>query len=110
MVFSFSDATPTIGYSGDSVWMLDIRATYHVCPNKDQFSSFEKLDGCSVIMGDDLPCNMEEIGIVHIKMFDGMLWELKEVRYVPHLKRNLIFVGALQALGLEVSIRDGVSR
>jgi len=30
---------------------------------------------------------------------------LKEVRYVPQLKKNLISVGALEALGLEESIR-----
>ena len=41
----FSITTPIVGYSGDSEWILDTRATYHVCPNKDSFSSFEKLDG-----------------------------------------------------------------
>jgi len=38
----------------------------------------------------------------------GMVQELKEVGYVPQLKRNLISVGALKSLGLEVSIKDGV--
>jgi len=33
---------------------------------------------------------------------------LKEVRYVPQLKRNLISIGALEALSLVISIRDGV--
>jgi len=107
-VFSFSVTTPTIGYSGDSKWMIDTRATYHVCPNRDWFSSFKKLDGYSVVMGDDRPCHMEGIGIVLVKMFDGMVRELKNVRYVPQLKRNLISVSALKALGLKVSIRDGV--
>ena len=41
-------------------------------------------------------------------MFDGMVRELKEVRYVPQFKRNLISVGALKTLGFVVSIRDGV--
>ena len=41
-------------------------------------------------------------------MFNGMVRELKEVRYIPQLKRNLISVGALKTLGLVVSIRDGV--
>jgi len=59
-------------------------------------------------MGDDRPCNIDVIGTVHIKMFDGMVWQLKKVRYVPQLKKNLISIGALKALGLEVSIRDGV--
>jgi len=86
MVFSFSVTTPTINYSGDSEWMLDIGATYHVCPNRDWFSNFEKLDSCSVVVGDDRPCNMKGICTVLIKMFDGMVSELKEVRYVPQLK------------------------
>ena len=40
-------------------------------------------------------------------MFDGMVRELKEVRYVPQLKRNLIFVGALEASDIVISVRDG---
>ena len=35
-------------------------------PNKDWFSSFEKLDGCFVIMGDDRSCNMEGLGTVYV--------------------------------------------
>ena len=71
------------------------------------FFSFEKLDGCSVVMGDDRPYNMKRIGTVHIKMFDGMVLELKKVRYVPELKKNLIPVGVLKTLSLEISIGDG---
>ena len=48
------------------------------------------------------------IGTIQIKMFDVMVRELKEVRYVPQLKRNFISVSALKTLGLKVSIRDGV--
>jgi len=89
---------------------VDIRYwIYLSCmPNRDWFSSFEKLDGCSVIMSDDRPYNMKGIGTVQIKMFDRMVRKLKEVRYVPQLKRNLISVGVLKTMGLEVSIRDGV--
>ena len=106
--YSLSVTTPIIGFSGDSEWVLDTGATYHVCPNMAWFSSFEKLEGCSVVMDDDHPCIMEGVGTIQIKMFDGIVRELKEVRYVPQLKRNLISVGVLEALGLVVSIRDGV--
>ena len=88
--------------------MLDTRSTYHVCPNKDWFFSFKKLDGYSVVMGDDRPCNMKGICMVLIKIFDRMVQKLKEVRYVPQLKRNLISVGTLEALGHRVFIRDSV--
>jgi len=59
-------------------------------------------------MGDNHPCNIEGMGTVRIKMDDEIVRELKEVRYAPQLKRNLISVGTLEALGLVVSIRDGV--
>ena len=43
-------------------------------------------------------------------MFDGMVRELKDVRYVPQLKRNLISVDALKALGLEDLLEMEFSR
>jgi len=51
---------------------------------------------------------VEEIVTICIKMFDGMVRELKEVRYVPQVKKNLISIGALEALGHRVYVRDGV--
>ena len=51
---------------------------------------------------------MKGIGTIFIRMFDGMVRELKDVRYVHQLKKNLISIGALKALGLEVSSRDSV--
>ena len=80
-----------------------------MCAQKgDWFFTFEKLDGCSVIMGDDRPYNMKGIGTVQIRMLDGMVQELKEVRYVSQVKKNLISVGALKILDHAVSVRDGV--
>ena len=76
-------------------------------PEQGLISKFEKLDGYSIIMGDNRPCNMG-IGTVQIRMFDGMVRELKEVRYAPQVKKNLISVGALKALGHTVSVRNGI--
>ena len=50
------------------------RSYHHVCPNRDWFASFEKLDGCYVVISDDCAYNIEGISTVHIKMFDGMVW------------------------------------
>ena len=61
-----------------------------------------------MVIGDDHPCNIEGMGTVRIKMDDGIVRELKEVRYVPQPKRSLISVGALEALGLVISIRDDI--
>ena len=59
-------------------------------------------------MGDDGPCNMKGIYIILIKIFNRMERELKKMRYAPQLKKNHISVGALEALDLEISSRDGV--
>ena len=40
------------------------------------------------------------------QIFDRMVRELKEVRYVPVLKKNLISVGALEAKGYKVTIEN----
>ena len=53
-----------------------------MCPNREWFSSFEQLNECFAVMGDNYLCKVEEIGTVRIKMFDGIVRELKKVRYV----------------------------
>ena len=72
--------------------MLDTGITYHVCPNRDWFSNFEKLNGCFVVMSDDHPCQVEGVGTIRIKILDGIVRKLKEVRCVPQLKKNLISI------------------
>ena len=39
-------------------------------------------------LGDDHQHNVEGIVIVSVKMFDGIIRELKEVRYIPQLKKK----------------------
>ena len=60
---------------------------------------FGKLDGGLLSFGDEHTCQIEWIGAVHIKLFDGMIMELKDMRYVPQLQKNLISVGALKVTG-----------
>jgi len=51
-------------------------------------------------MGDDHTCRMEGMDTIIITIFDAMVRELKDVRYIPQLK-NLISIGALEAHGLK---------
>lgn len=99
--------TLSICYSNASEWMLDSDATYKVCPMRERFSSFEKLDGGVVIMGNDYACKIVCIGTIQIKKFDGVVRELTEVRYVPQLK-NLISVGALESKGLKKTMKNDI--
>ncbi|XP_073360341.1 uncharacterized protein [Aegilops tauschii subsp. strangulata] len=51
---------------------------------------------------------IEGIGSVRIKMFDGTIRTLTDVRYIPKMKRNLISVSALDAKGYKYSGGDSV--
>jgi len=51
---------------------------------------------------------MDEICTVLIKMFDGMVKELKDARYIPQMKKNLLSIETLELQGLEFSSRDRV--
>ena len=61
-------------------------------------------------IGNDHTCRMEGISTVRIKMFDGMVRELKDVRYVPQLKKNVILIGALETQGLRGALEKMFSR
>ena len=48
-------------------------------------------------MDNDVTCKVVDIGIVKIKMWDGVTLTLRDVRHVPALKKNLISLGKLDA-------------
>ena len=50
-------------------------------------------------MGNNSICKVVGIGTVSLKMYDGMVRELTQVRHVPELKRNLISIGILDQIG-----------
>ena len=70
-------------------WVMDSGCTYHMTPERDWFTSLRHAQG-SVILGDGKTCNVEGIGLVQLRMADGTLRLLDEVRYIPTMRRNLI--------------------
>ena len=53
-------------------------------------------------LGDDQPCSIVGKGIVKIKL-KGSVWELKDVRHIPDLRKNLISVGQLEDEGYDTN-------
>ncbi|KAH9782763.1 retrovirus-related pol polyprotein from transposon TNT 1-94-like protein [Citrus sinensis] len=102
--------TPAAYVASSSEWILDTGATYHLCPIKEWFTDFRNLESGAVMMGNNQPCRTMGIRTIWLKMFDGMVRELKEVRFVPEIKKNLISVGALEAKGYKVTIEDGTMK
>lgn len=67
-----------------------------MCPNRSWFSNYKKVELMTVYMGDNNSQSVLGIGDITIRMYDGIVRQLKNVRYVPNLKRNLISLRILE--------------
>lgn len=65
--FAESDSDCNILFSistergSDSDWILDFGCTYHMCPHKDWFSTYDSVDSTVVHMGNNAQCNVTRI-------------------------------------------------
>ena len=73
-------------------WVLDSGASFHATSQKEFFEKYVPENLGKVYLGDDKPCAIIGKGVVKIKV-KGSVWELKDVRHIPDLRRNLISVG-----------------
>ena len=78
-------------------WLLDSGCTYHICPKREWFNTYKSYDGGSVLMENDIVCKTVGISNIRMRIFDGQVRTLTNVRYVPDLKKNVLSLGALEA-------------
>lgn len=91
-------------------WLLDLGYTYHMTFNKDWLVDYKEINGGKVMMGNNHTCQVEGIGNVRIKMFDGVTRTLTNVKNVPTLTRNLFSLGVLDDLGYVNKIENGAMK
>lgn len=89
-------------------WILDSGCAAHMSPNRQWFSSFTEIDGEKTVMANNMTCQIKGIGTIKIRMSDGVEITLTDVRYVPELKRNIISLGTLDAVGYTFKAFNGV--
>ena len=61
-------------------------------------------------MGNDASCKVVGIGNIKIKMFDGVVRMLCDVRHIPDLRKNLISLGTLNYNGFSYKSTSGVMK
>ncbi|KAK2986265.1 hypothetical protein RJ640_021834 [Escallonia rubra] len=96
--------------SSDGGWILDTGCSYHMCPNRNSFATYRSFDGGKVLMGNDVACKVVGIGSIQIRMHDGIVRTLTDVRHVPELRKNLISLGTLDSNGCSYRAAGGVMR
>ena len=92
------------------VWVLDSGASYHICPRREWFTTYEQVDGGSISMANSSVCKVVGTGSIKIRTHDGSFCTLNEVRHVPLMTKNLISLSLLDSKGFSWSGKDGVLR
>ena len=77
-----------------------------MCPKREWFSTYKSYDGDVVLMSNDTVCKTVSIGNICMRMFDGQVRTLMNVRHVLNLKKNLLLLGALKARRYKFSGAD----
>ena len=79
-------------------WILDSGCTFHMSPVKSYFSDYHEYDGGRVMMGNNAVCKVIGMGNIHMKLHDGTVRLIRQVKHVLDLKRNLISLGMLDQI------------
>ena len=61
-----------------------------------------------LFMGNDHALEIAGIGTIKIKMHDGKIRNIQEVRHVKGLKKNLLSLGQSDDLGCKTQIENGI--
>ena len=96
-------------YKGENERILDSGCSFHMTPNKDFFTTYKRVDGGNVTLGNNVTCKVVDVGSIQV-MFDSMVRTLVDVRHVPGLKKNLISLGTLDKNGCRISCQGGVMK
>ena len=59
-------------------------------------------------MGNDEACEIFGMGKIKLKLHDGTIRNLTEVRYIPDLKKNLLSIGFLESKGFRIAMENGI--
>ena len=81
---------------------MDSACSFHICIDRDAFATYFPSSG-TVLMGDDHPCSIHGVGTVRIRTSCGPIIRLRDVRYIPDMKCNLLSLSTLALQGFRYS-------
>uniref|UniRef100_A0A2N9HW07 CCHC-type domain-containing protein n=1 Tax=Fagus sylvatica TaxID=28930 RepID=A0A2N9HW07_FAGSY len=91
-------------------WLLDSACSFHVTPHRNWFDTYRSINCGSVRMGNDATCTIIGMGTIKIKMSDGVVRTLEEVRHIPDMRKNLISLGTLDSKGYNYKSENGIMK
>lgn len=90
-----------------SEWILDLVIPLTCVLIRIFFKTFESIDGGKVLLGNNVTCETNGVGTIIFKMFDSVIKDLNQVRYMLDLKINLISLEMIDQLGCSIKASNG---
>jgi hypothetical protein len=93
---------------GKDTWLIDSGASNHMTGKRNTFSCIsEKNFSQKVTLGDDYQYPIKGVGESNYKLDSENSIKMKDVLYVPGLKKNLLSISSLDNKGYRVAFIDG---
>jgi hypothetical protein len=90
-----------------SVWYIDSGASRHMTYVREHLTNLTQFGDLEVVLGDDRVVKAVGSGTISFQRESLPPMLLRDVLYVPGLKKNLISVSTIEERGYEVLFRDG---
>ncbi|KAG6399999.1 hypothetical protein SASPL_141487 [Salvia splendens] len=90
------------------VWIFDLGASYHLCPHREYFTTYEQIDGGNITMANSDVCKVVGTGAIRKRTHDGVFCTLNDVRHVPQMTKNLISLSTFDSKGFNFKGEGGV--
>ena len=102
-LFTVDCALSTSKGDEDDIWYVDSRASSHMTGKKNCFEFLEESAcGSKIYLGDDSGYEIKGYGDIPVKLPSGDIKHLKNVLYVPGIKKNLISVSMITDQDMQV--------
>src|SRR6185503_19760589 len=90
-------------------WWFDTGANVHVCAGISLFSSYQAIQGSSVMMGNESHASVRGVGTIDLKFTSGKIVQLKNVQHVPTINKNRVSGSLLCKDGFKVVLESNKS-
>lgn len=86
-----------------NAWFIDLGVYIHMTCNRDWFETYhEKANGAKIYLGDDNCHEIKGYDDVCVALPSGLVKQIKNVMYVPGIKKKIILVSTITYQGLKV--------
>jgi hypothetical protein len=98
-----SNVALSVETDDSDAWFVDSGALVHMTCNKNWYVNFkETQNGASIYLGDDCTHQIKGYGDIPVTLLNGIVRHIRNVVYVPRIKKNLIFVSTITDQNLKV--------